>query len=235
MRWCGAHGFQSQRSHAILETTLWTNRAVRHAHQGRHLSVVPSARAHRALRVSPPKPPFVQELQGGCFLGAHVPAQRGPPSLHDRLLPARQRATKGSPAASAATSLVTSIKNCPPNRPAWLVRHTRSDSLAFSAQRPKARASARKVTFLWNELCKFRWITTSCRAGYFNRDGRSGEVCCASTRWLPQRAACICASNASSASVPTPQIYLLDIGRSIMDVSFCRLARSVLRAPLATL
>ena len=81
MRPFGGLGFQPQSSHAILETMPWTNRAVHHAQPGRHLSVVPSARAHRALRVSPPKPPFVHELQGRCFLGAHVPAQPALPSV----------------------------------------------------------------------------------------------------------------------------------------------------------
>ncbi len=140
--------------------------------------------------------------------------------------------TKGSSAASAAISLGTSIKNCPPNRPAWLVRQTPNNSSVFSPQRPKNRAVARKVTFPRNQLCWVRWIATSRRAGYFNREGRSGEVRCSSARWLPQRAVCICASSASSASVPTPRIYPVDVGRSIVDASFAGV-REVYYAPLS--
>jgi hypothetical protein len=48
--------------------------------------------------------------------------------------------------------------------------------------------------------------------------------------WLrfPQRAVCIYASTASLASVP--RIHPLDLGRSIVNISICRRARSVLRA-----
>jgi hypothetical protein len=45
------------------------------------------------------------------------------------------------------------------------------------------------------------------------------ERCDPSTLWLPQRAVCICASSASSASVLTPCVHPLDVGRSIVDVS----------------
>ena len=72
MRRCGRHGCQSQRSHAILETTPWTSRAVRHVQPGRHVAVVPSTAAHRALRVRPPKLAFVHELQSSAFWGVHA-------------------------------------------------------------------------------------------------------------------------------------------------------------------
>jgi hypothetical protein len=51
MRPFGELGCQSQNSHAILDVTLRTNRAVCRVQQGRLLSVVRSAHAHPALRV----------------------------------------------------------------------------------------------------------------------------------------------------------------------------------------
>jgi hypothetical protein len=51
MRPFGELGCQSQNSHAILDVTLRTNRAVCRVQQGRLLSVVRSAHAHPAPRV----------------------------------------------------------------------------------------------------------------------------------------------------------------------------------------